>query len=98
MEPVENEKHNMYINPGVGVMIEDALYGYRYPASLYDCDKDEMYIEANFAPRTGSKFSIIFDNQGCGVAPQVCHAVILWRKLLCAPDSSWSYGLGIKHI
>ena len=98
MEPIENEKRNLYVNPGIGVMIEDDRYGCRYPASLYESDNEEMYIEANFAPMPGSKFSIIFDDENFGAAPHVCHAVILWRKLLCVPDSSWSYGLGIKHI
>ena len=98
METIENEKHNMHINPCIGVIIEDDRYGYQYPASLYECDNGEMYLETNFAPNPGSTFSMFFDNLTIGAVPHACHAIILWRKLLCESNSPWSYGLGIKYI
>jgi hypothetical protein len=98
MEPNENEKRNMYINPCISVMIEDDRHGYRYPASLHESDNGEIYLEANFAPMPGSTFSLFFDKLKVGAVPNARHAVILWRKLLCESNSTWSYGLGIKYI
>ena len=98
MEPIENEKLNTYINPCIEVIIEDDRCGFQYPASLHECDNDEMYLEANFAPMPGSTFSIFFENQKVGAVPLARHAVILWRKLLCESNATWSYCLGIKYI
>jgi hypothetical protein len=88
----------MRVKQGSLVIIKDDRSGYQYPASMHECGKGGLYLEANYAPRPGSTFKILFGNRELGAGPCACPAVIQWRKLLYGVGSSWSYGLGIKYV
>lgn len=93
-----DNRRAMRVKQGYPVTIIDDRTGYQYPASMHKCAKGGMYLEANYAPRPGSTFQILFDNRRMGAGSCTCPAVIQWRKLLPGFGSSWSYGLGIKYV
>lgn len=88
----------MAIEQGFPVIIKDDLTGYEFPATMYECGKDAMFLNANYAPQPGSKFHIIFDHQEPDAESSTRPAIIKCRKLICESDSPWSYSLGIKYI
>jgi hypothetical protein len=83
---------------GRPVTIKDDRTGYQYPAAMHKDRREGVFLEANYAPRPGSTFHILFDDREGGSGPCACAAVIRWRKPLCRIGSTWSYGLGVKYI
>jgi hypothetical protein len=98
MDTIDVKNRTVCIPHGRLVTIKDDRTGYQYPAAMHKDCREGMFIEANYAPRPGSTFHILFDNREGGSRPSPCAAVVRWRKPLCRIDSTWSYGLGIKLV
>jgi hypothetical protein len=98
MDAFKGKRRGVCIPHGSLVTIKDDRTGYQYPASMHKDSREGMFLEANYAPRPGSTFHILFDNREGVPGPCVCTAVIRWRRLLCRLGSTWSYGLGIKYV
>ena len=99
MDTFDAKNRAVCIPHGRLVTIEDDRTGYQYPASMHKGSREGVYLEANYAPRPGSTFHIVFGSIGeHGFASCACAAVIRWRKPLCRIGATWSYGLGIKYV
>ena len=79
------------------ILIENLSAGTHYPAKMYNYSRGGMYFESDFAPLPGTDMVIGIERSPYDDSPDIYRVQVRWRRELAAPNSRYTFGVGVKY-
>jgi hypothetical protein len=81
----------------VAVMLEDFSTGFFYNGIIYNYSADGIYLESDYAPRSGRKIRLKVNAARDIFTDDLYLAEIRWRRPLAEKASPYSFGVGMQY-
>ncbi|MBW2469584.1 MAG: PilZ domain-containing protein [Deltaproteobacteria bacterium] len=79
------------------ILLENLPAGILYKAKMYNYSRGGMYFESDYAPLPGSEIYVGIERSPYDDSPDIYRVQVRWRRELAAPDSGYTFGVGVKY-
>ena len=79
------------------ILLENFPARARYEAQMHNYSRGGMYFESDYAPLPGTEIYIGIEKSPYDSSPDMYRAQVRWRHKLLAPDSQYTFGVGVKY-
>jgi hypothetical protein len=97
MDVTSEQRDTLRVKHRASILLENFPARAHYEAIMYNYSRGGMYFESDYAPLPGTEIYIGIEKSPYDSAPDMYRAKVRWRRELPAPNSKYSFGVGVKY-